>query len=56
MSRFLEVLDGDRKLTDLNLSWNRLLDLEATIIPSVLDPNSIKKAEKHVGQFSQMSV
>ena len=55
MAQFLEVLEGDRKLRDLNLSWNRLMDTEATIVPSCLDPSYDKAAERHAGQFSQLS-
>jgi len=52
---FLEVISKDRKLLSVNLSWNRVMDPEPSVIASILDPNVANKRKHMGGQFTDLS-
>ena len=35
---FIEAISKDRKLLNVNLSWNRIMDPEPSLFASILDP------------------
>ena len=62
MFPLIDVLSKDRKLLSVDLSWNTILDTEASCLKSTMDSSYLpmtkkqkQAAERTVGQFSGLS-